>query len=616
MSHSGGLNILHVLSQTELTGSECYALELAEEHRKRGHRVWIISDNIYYDRQAEFTALPVSRRSFARRIRNIIYLRKFIKRHKIDVVHAHSRAASWVCHYATLWSKTAFVSTIHGRQHLHLSMYTKDIYGDRVFAICESLKRHLIEELRMAPGKIATVFNGLEFDIQPRTPAPADRIRIAILGRTSGPKGNRTQELLAHVLEQLLETFPNADFVLAGGPVERLSPAARAQLCALQERYPGRVQALGILPAEDFSRLIGSASAVIGSGRIAIQALAVGVPTYALGESCSPGWVSAENLAQAAASNFGDIVPRLNQVDFSVLRVLNDLREGLKKGLPKPGVETTVRAQYDVAHIAEAVEAHYTAAVLQRRIPRWIPILMYHKVEEQEISSRHKTYITSTRFESHLRYLRWSRFQTLTFSDLNRFIGGELPWAQFPKKPVILTFDDGYVTTFQNAVPKLERFDFRAVFYVLGDSQIQSNLWDSATGEPVSRLIGGDEIRRLAELGHEIGAHSLTHPRLTELDANALRHEIDGSREAVIRMTGQAPHSFAYPYGGLNDSVKEAVRSAGFSFAVATDTGGRRMADDLFQIFRVSIFPQDGILQIWKKTSRWYRSYYYWKRGH
>ena len=144
------MNILHVLSQVKPTGSEFYACSLAKEHMKNGHKVFIVSDTLTASTEALFIEAPISQRKFYQRLSNIKLLKKLIKQYNIDIVHAHSRAASWVSYFATINTKTAFISTVHGRQHLHTSTSLYNIYGDKVIAICDSVLKHLINEVKIA----------------------------------------------------------------------------------------------------------------------------------------------------------------------------------------------------------------------------------------------------------------------------------------------------------------------------------------------------------------------------------------------------------------------------------------------------------------------------------
>ncbi|MEJ7659957.1 MAG: glycosyltransferase [Hymenobacter sp.] len=147
------MRILHVLSANFFAGSVAYAVALAEAHHREGHRVWLASDAAALPTVAAQVQLPISQRNYGQRLRNIRALRQLVKAHQIDVVHAHSRAASWVSYFALKGLPVPLVSTVHGRQHLHTSTSLFDIYGQKVIAICENLAEHLQSRSTDGPGQ-------------------------------------------------------------------------------------------------------------------------------------------------------------------------------------------------------------------------------------------------------------------------------------------------------------------------------------------------------------------------------------------------------------------------------------------------------------------------------
>ncbi|RZK45902.1 MAG: hypothetical protein EOO59_20185, partial [Hymenobacter sp.] len=108
------MRILHVLSANFFAGSVAYAVALAEAHRQTGHQVWLVSDAAALPTVAAQVQLPISQRKYGQRLRNIQALRQLVREQRIDVVHAHSRAASWVSYFAVKGLKVPLVSTVHG----------------------------------------------------------------------------------------------------------------------------------------------------------------------------------------------------------------------------------------------------------------------------------------------------------------------------------------------------------------------------------------------------------------------------------------------------------------------------------------------------------------------
>jgi hypothetical protein len=157
------LNILHVLSGDFVAGSETSTAAIIDQQIQRGHRVFIASWKFTHPTQAQWFKVPIHDRAPFRRLLNIRDLARIIRREKIDIVHAHSRAASWVSHWACRFTKTAYLSTLHGRQHLHFSNRYFNVYGPKCVAVCENIREQMLEETSVfQPEQLVVIRNGIE----------------------------------------------------------------------------------------------------------------------------------------------------------------------------------------------------------------------------------------------------------------------------------------------------------------------------------------------------------------------------------------------------------------------------------------------------------------------
>jgi peptidoglycan/xylan/chitin deacetylase (PgdA/CDA1 family) len=127
--------------------------------------------------------------------------------------------------------------------------------------------------------------------------------------------------------------------------------------------------------------------------------------------------------------------------------------------------------------------------------------------------------------------------------------------------------------------------------------------------------MGLEEKQQLDPKVWEIGSHGFHHHRLTEANDSEIRRELQESKASLKRDLQQPIYAFAYPFGSTNPEIAQSAREAGYKFAVNTDQGGLHLADQPHAIFRVNIFPEDGLFELWKKTSSWYRRYFFRKRG-
>lgn len=214
-----------------------------------------------------------------------------------------------------------------------------------------------------------------------------------------------------------------------------------------------------------------------------------------------------------------------------------------------------------------------------------IPILAYHKIETRREVGINA--LPPVNFRAQLACLQELGYAAITFRDL-------LTAPVLPDRAVILTFDDAYLSIYENALPLMQACGYRGVVYAIGRFIGRWNDWDANLGGIRFRHMDRGQLRELADAGWEIGAHSLTHRALSWLDAAGLQREVLGSRDLLADIAGEPPVSFAYPFGMHNLRVREAVRGAGFPFACG-GIRGRADAADLLQLRRVPVYQFEGL---------------------
>jgi peptidoglycan/xylan/chitin deacetylase (PgdA/CDA1 family) len=111
----------------------------------------------------------------------------------------------------------------------------------------------------------------------------------------------------------------------------------------------------------------------------------------------------------------------------------------------------------------------------------------------------------------------------------------------------------------------------------------------------LDRAMTGAEVRALVKDGLvTIGAHTVTHPALANLDAIACNREIAESKLACEALIGAPVASFAYPYGDFDAKAREAVKTAGFAFACSVRHGPAFATSDVFALPRIHVSNWDG----------------------
>jgi len=152
-----------------------------------------------------------------------------------------------------------------------------------------------------------------------------------------------------------------------------------------------------------------------------------------------------------------------------------------------------------------------------------------------------------------------------------------------------ITFDDGYLSVYEHACPALRERGMTATIYVVANSIGGINDWDKRAGDQEEKVMTASQVRELSSYGFEIGAHTLTHPHLTNLDDDQLRSEIIDSKHKLEDLIGKEVASFSYPYGDYDSRVLNAAIAAGYSNAVSTRLGIILEGTSLFEIPRVNV---------------------------
>jgi len=160
-----------------------------------------------------------------------------------------------------------------------------------------------------------------------------------------------------------------------------------------------------------------------------------------------------------------------------------------------------------------------------------------------------------------------------------------------------VTIDDAYVDVQTVAAPILHRRGVPATLFVPSGYVGRVNEWDARGGALLGRpLLTWHELDALPD-EFEIGAHTQTHPRLPELDAEQAVSEIDGSRTDIARELKRVPSSFSYPYGATSVALEAAVAQLGFSCACGVRDGLNPAESSLYALRRIEIYGTDSLLR-------------------
>jgi peptidoglycan/xylan/chitin deacetylase (PgdA/CDA1 family) len=207
-----------------------------------------------------------------------------------------------------------------------------------------------------------------------------------------------------------------------------------------------------------------------------------------------------------------------------------------------------------------------------------VPIIGYHAIQPPVAGSENpELFVPQDDFVEQMKWLDEQGYEAVTLDQVEDawYEGGELP-----PKPVVLTFDDGYLSQYVAAFPALEHFHWPGVLNLVAEG---ADLPDA----DVQKMVDADAPWELASA-------TTTNADLTMLDSTELRREVAGSRRILQDRFGVPVNNFRYPSGQYDDAVIQAVSDAGYRGA-ATEVPGLATAAHPFVLNRIEVHLGDGL---------------------
>jgi peptidoglycan/xylan/chitin deacetylase (PgdA/CDA1 family) len=237
-----------------------------------------------------------------------------------------------------------------------------------------------------------------------------------------------------------------------------------------------------------------------------------------------------------------------------------------------------------------------------------IPVLMYHHVNPVG----NFVNVTPQRFESHMDYLSRHGFTTLDTREFMDILNSQ---KKPPEKPVVITFDDGWLDNWLFAFPVLKKYGFKAVIFVITGLVPEKGRRRRADEGAFAGLPPHDECRKMAEEGEaadvmisweEIGemvnsglvdiqSHTHTHIRYDRLYSDhrermdIIRYELKISKETIQEKLRRQCIAICWPFGIYDESYVEAAKSAGYSLMFTTQKGTNTRLTEPWRIRRITI---------------------------
>lgn len=224
---------------------------------------------------------------------------------------------------------------------------------------------------------------------------------------------------------------------------------------------------------------------------------------------------------------------------------------------------------------------------------------MYHQVGIFPPPDAHRaTYCHIRRFRAQMFYLHAFGYKVISLPAALEGLSGK---RSLPRHSVVLTFDDGYENFREYAFPLLKRYRFPATVFLVAGLLGKNAKWLEDDGRFGAPLMDRESILELRAHNVTFGSHTLTHPLLTHIDRGRQKREIADSKSALENLLNEKVRYFCYPSGDYDESVIDAVKTAGYEAALTCDRGSASPADNPLTLPRKAISFGDSLAgYFWK----------------
>ncbi len=146
---------------------------------------------------------------------------------------------------------------------------------------------------------------------------------------------------------------------------------------------------------------------------------------------------------------------------------------------------------------------------------RTVPVLMYHHITTNRVEN--KLELSRKTFLKQMAFLKENNYRVIDPDQLIQILQGKMATG----KEVVLTFDDGNLDNYENAIPVLDQYGYKGTFFIVYD-------WVGNPG-----YMNWDQLRDVVLRGHTVGSHTLSHPFLTEISIAKAKEEIYNSKVLI-----------------------------------------------------------------------------------
>lgn len=273
-------------------------------------------------------------------------------------------------------------------------------------------------------------------------------------------------------------------------------------------------------------------------------------------------------INQRVGSIFGVSISAKSSSNITVKSVVAD-SSGISKDIVKAVATATAEAQPSSALLKGAV-----------------PVLMYHYIGDLPTNAdatRKDLTVSTQNFTAQMNFLLSQGYTSITPGQLYLYLTKN---KAIPAKSVVISFDDGYADTFDNAVPILETDHLTGMFGII-TGLVATNT--------ISNYANWQQIISARNAGMAIVSHSYSHPNFAALSASDQNFNIAKSTVDLTGELGTPPTYFIYPFGKYNSTTEQTLKNHGYVMSFTTAYGFVKPGENLLELPRVRIHGAESL---------------------
>ena len=226
---------------------------------------------------------------------------------------------------------------------------------------------------------------------------------------------------------------------------------------------------------------------------------------------------------------------------------------------------------------------------------------MYHSIS----NGIHPLSVSIENFEKQMKFMVNNDYHSIFLSDLNNI-------NDVKKKYFIITFDDGYLDIYENALPILQKYNLKSICFFVSEYIGKYNIWDKDKENFIKlNLMNVDQIKNWNKQGMQVGLHTANHKNLKNIDYNDKLEQIELPKKVFSENLSINIDSFSYPFGQYDDESFKIVKK-NYNFAVTTKRSRyKKNRFDLCKLPRVPINKSDGMFKFYLKIKTIYEDIKY-----